>query len=402
MAPKAIAALAAAAALGTGAGTAQAASWTGPPLPPALAAPAPGATEVSRTPVLDWEPAGGAKTYDVEVARAPAAVRSDGSFAAPVARRTGLTATAWAVGSPLEAAAEHEWHVLARNRAGARWSASSSFHTVAAGFTFARRTDPARTEVYESGQLAATFTDGSYTVTLRGPARTFSESTTSYSVTTSAWVRVLPQPFSGTVDTGWLAAALGDRSPDVIATAMEFTTGAPLDASYGPLQADGTRQEGSDFNDYLGVPWTYPDGLVDQPEAAQIGSLDCSGYMRMVWGYRSGLPLVRAPDGSGLPRRAVEQAASAPGVVTVPNSGLQVTDFSRLSAGDLVFFDASADDGAAVDHVGMYLGVDSGGNRRFVSSRKSIDGPTLGDYRGRSTLNGTGLYATSFRAVRRL
>lgn len=50
----------------------------------------------------------------------------------------------------------------------------------------------------------------------------------------------------------------------------------------------------------------------------------------------------------------------------------------------------------------MYLGLDTLGQHRFVSSRKSIDGPTMGDYRGRSTLNGIGLYAMAFRAVRRL
>jgi cell wall-associated NlpC family hydrolase len=93
---------------------------------------------------------------------------------------------------------------------------------------------------------------------------------------------------------------------------------------------------------------------------------------------------------------------SAPGVVTVPNTGKQVTSFAKLSPGDLVFFDVSTDDGTRIDHVGMYLGVDAGGNQRFISSRKSINGPTLGDYRGTSILNGTGLYASSFRAIRRL
>ena len=55
--------------------------------------------------------------------------------------------------------------------------------------------------------------------------------------------------------------------------------------------------------------------------------------------------------------------------------------------------------------VGLFLGVDSAGYHRFISSRKSINGPTLGDYKGRSILepvNGTGLYAHAFRAVRRL
>jgi hypothetical protein len=67
-----------------------------------------------------------------------------------------------------------------------------------------------------------------------------------------------------------------------------------------------------------------------------------------------------------------------------------------------VFFDADPGDGARIDHVGIYLGVDAGGRHRFVSSRKGINGPTLGDYRGASLLDGAGLYARAFRASRRL
>jgi hypothetical protein len=67
-----------------------------------------------------------------------------------------------------------------------------------------------------------------------------------------------------------------------------------------------------------------------------------------------------------------------------------------------VFFDASADEGTLVDHVGIHLGIDSAGAPRFVSSRKGADGPTMGDVRGRSMLSGSRLYATSFRVVRRL
>ncbi len=92
----------------------------------------------------------------------------------------------------------------------------------------------------------------------------------------------------------------------------------------------------------------------------------------------------------------------APGVVTTANTGTQATSYGRLSAGDLVFFDAATDDGAQIDHVGMYLGVDSGGRHRFISSRKTANGPTLGDVGGKSLLDGTGFYATSFRAARRL
>jgi cell wall-associated NlpC family hydrolase len=281
-------------------------------------------------------------------------------------------------------------------------------------------------DVYANQHWIASFTKGSSSVILAGPTRTFSEPTAANPVTHSFWVRTLPSPFTGTVDQAWLQAALAANQagiPDIFGIAMQYITGAPPvldgalqiagDASYGPLLADGTRQEGSDFNDYLGVSWSYPDGEVDAPEAAQFRCLDCSGYMRMVWGfrhsfdgsgYRDNIPLCLSPlaDSSALPRRAFEICASAPGVLIIPNAGTQVLNFAAMMPGDLVFFDASTDDGTQIDHVGMYLGVDAAGKHRFISSRKSIDGPTLGDYRGISILEGTGLYTRAFRAVRRL
>jgi cell wall-associated NlpC family hydrolase len=86
----------------------------------------------------------------------------------------------------------------------------------------------------------------------------------------------------------------------------------------------------------------------------------------------------------------------------VPDGGVQVTAFDALDIGDLVFFDGSDDDGDALDHVGMYLGLDGQGAHRFISSRKTPDGPTLADQGVASVLNGTGHYAKAFRAVRRL
>jgi len=56
----------------------------------------------------------------------------------------------------------------------------------------------------------------------------------------------------------------------------------------------------------------------------------------------------------------------------------------------------------SIDHVGMYLGVDEGGQRRFVSARQSADGPTMGDLRGAFVLDGTGLYVRRLRSTRRL
>lgn len=281
-------------------------------------------------------------------------------------------------------------------------------------YTFTRASGPERTIVKDSsGRWVATYTKGARTATFAGPSRTFAEpATTSARVTSNVWVRILPSPFSGTVDEAAMRAALADRSPDLLAHAMQYVDGAtPMfdssgrqyagDADYGPLQPDGTREEGSDFNDYLGVSWTYG-SYVDRPEADQIRSLDCSGYVRMLFGYRGGVPMSSSPNGSALPRRAFEMLASAPGVVTIPNTGSKATAYSKLAAGDLVFFDAATDDGTQIDHVGIYLGPDSSGRRRFISSRKTANGPTLGDLGGASVVDGSGYYGKAFRAARRV
>lgn len=282
------------------------------------------------------------------------------------------------------------------------------------GWTVVRAESPARTLVKDRrGRLRATFTDGSRTVVVAGPRRTFAEpATTSATVTTTSWVRLLPQPFAGTVDRRWLRATLQDRSPDLLAVALAYRAGEPEvrdaggallsgDASYGPLLPDGSRQEGADWNDHLGVTATY-DGVVDRPERDQRGALDCSGFVRAVFGHRGGYPMTLTPDGVRLPRRAVHMATAGPGTEVVPDSGGQVTRFDRMLAGDLVLFDVAADDGPDVDHVGIYLGRDDSGRPRFLSSRKKADGPTIGDVGGRSVLDGKGTYARGFRAVRRL
>ena len=281
-------------------------------------------------------------------------------------------------------------------------------------YKYVTLTNPARTEVRDlKDKWLATFTNGCRTVTLSGPTRTFAESVnTTATVTHTVWVRTLGVPFQSPVNETWLTAALADRTPDVLQLGMQYIVGAPAlyngslkiagDADYGPLQPDGTRQEGSDFNDYLGVSWNYGT-TTDSPEATQINCLDCSGFVRMVFGYRCGVPMILTPDGVNLPRRSFEMYASAPGLVTILNTGVQVTNFAPLSIGDLLFFDASTDDGTQIDHVGIFLGVDSAGKHRFISSRKTANGPTLGDTGGASTLNGsTGYYAKAFRATRRL
>jgi hypothetical protein len=283
------------------------------------------------------------------------------------------------------------------------------------GLHYTRTADPDRTVVTDAaGHWLATFTDTAYTVTLLGAQRTFADPNAKHPVITDVWVRILPAPFGGEVDPNWLSQALADKSPDVLAVAMEYVKGAPPltdeaglqiagPATYGPIKADDSREEGGDFSDYLGIDWKFG-SHTHHPKTDFFQSLDCSGFMRMVWGYREHLPLGYETDGgASIPRHSWDIMASAPGVVTISDTETQVTDFSRLQTGDLVFFHARKEDHQPqIDHVGMYLGKDTGGHYRFISSRQTIDGPTLGDVGGASLLDGQGLYAKSFRAARRL
>jgi cell wall-associated NlpC family hydrolase len=286
--------------------------------------------------------------------------------------------------------------------------------------------DPYRVAVTKNGEWVATFTPDCYTVITAGPERVFTEKfqrggeTVEVRVGHRTWVRAAPGPVDTKIDKRWLCLALDANQrhvPDALAIAMQYLKGSPPvlfgdlqisgDASYGPRQ-----EEGSDFNDYVGIRWLYPNDPPDEPEPNQLRCLDCSGFMRMVWGYRHHLPgsgyldsvplSLRPKNGSALPRRAVEMYQCAPGLILAADNGSQLEDFEHIDIGDLVFFDGSDDDGDDIDHVGMYLGTDTGGHHRFISSRKTPDGPTFADYGGSSVLDGAGHYAKAFRAIRRL
>jgi cell wall-associated NlpC family hydrolase len=86
----------------------------------------------------------------------------------------------------------------------------------------------------------------------------------------------------------------------------------------------------------------------------------------------------------------------------VADTGTRPPSWTALQTGDLVFFDATSTDTTGIDHVGMYLGRDSAGHDRFISSRKTANGPTLGDVGGASILDGNGYWATAFRSARRM
>jgi cell wall-associated NlpC family hydrolase len=288
-------------------------------------------------------------------------------------------------------------------------------HGLPPGWEVERRGDPDQAVVRDTaGEWVATFTDGASTVTLVGSERRFDEDTADHGVTTDEWVRVLPEPFDGRIDAMWLADALDDDSPDVLEVLTQYWEGAPdvvddgvlisAEAGYGPLQPDGSRPVGSDWHDFQGVEGVYPD-TIDPPDPEEYRSLDCSGYVRLVYGVRFGLPLsFREGDGSQIPRRSMQQAAKAPGVTPIENTGEQVQaeQLERLAAGDLVFFDAPSDDDGEIDHVGFYLGVDDAGHHRFVHSRRSVNGPTMGgDEYGASVLD-DGFFGEGFRSSRRL
>lgn len=296
--------------------------------------------------------------------------------------------------------------------------------------TFTRLANPDRTEVRNGhGKILAVLTDKARTALLKGPQRTLAEPQyTRAKVVTDAWVRLMPQEWSegaeqATWFSGWFEAALADNSPDVLAIAMEYVYSAKSqknaeglqiagDAAFGPLSdidPDG-RAENSDFYDYLGVPWTFPDGVRETPSPDRLRSLDCSGYLRMVYGYRLGYPLLGSnAGGAGLPRRANALATVGPGVQLMPNTGKPVRDLGLLQPGDLLFFQGVPEidsDGPAtnthIEHAGIYLGVDDRGHHRFVSSRTTANGPTMGDAGGESILDGTGHFATKLRTARRL
>ncbi|WP_228973147.1 NlpC/P60 family protein [Streptomyces sp. DH12] len=246
------------------------------------------------------------------------------------------------------------------------------------------------------------------------------------SVTHREWVRVLPEPFDGTwtpaleqTIRGWA----GSTVPDVLAYAAMFLPGAPAvtsgagpakdrqvlgAAGYGYLDPQGHLYEGADFHEYMNVGWTFPDGAHTGPSSKQVGNLDCSGYTRMVYGYHMGVPMAAGADTSGtrIPRKSRDMVEYAPGVrVDRTGDGTTPPAATLLQPGDLVLFNAdSGDDNEklTVDHVGIYLGKDADGKRRFLSSRKTVNGPTMSDLGGPSLLDGTGTYARKLHTVHRI
>lgn len=251
-----------------------------------------------------------------------------------------------------------------------------------------------------AADIEAFFTAGSRTFVIRRKGmRTFSEAIPEGTqgrywptVTHAFSVHVAADVFSSTVSLDSLRNKVDfellddpDRSPDVLRSAMQYTVGAPLRAQYSPPDAAGKRWEGADWYDYLGMRF-----FERRPETALLGCLDCSGFVRMAFGFRHAYSLGWESGKKALPRTSANLAIGP---------GTEVA-IHELIPGDLLFWDADTD--GTIDHVGIYLGIDSEGKRRFVSSRKTPNGPTMGDTGGPSIIDGAGLYARTLVTARRL
>lgn len=162
------------------------------------------------------------------------------------------------------------------------------------------------------GAVLATFTDGARTASLTGKSRTFTEpATTATRVVTETWVRLLPESWRPGAEReqwfqDWFKKYYGSEEDDLFAIAFQYGDQAPVkkdaagvqyagDAAFGPLNPNGSegndlRLEQSDFYDYLGIPYTFRNGTTERPEKAKHRALDCSGFIRTVFGYRGRFP----------------------------------------------------------------------------------------------------------------
>jgi hypothetical protein len=77
----------------------------------------------------------------------------------------------------------------------------------------------------------------------------------------------------------------------------------------------------------------------------------------------------------------------------IPLTDRRPAVIQQLQPGDLVFFRTRELPGGRIGHIGIYLGLDTAAHPRFISSRRSAGGPTMGDMGGTSRLDGDGYCA---------
>lgn len=315
-----------------------------------------------------------------------------------------------------------------------------------ATYSFVRDEVASMTKAMISGVEVARFTDGCYTAGMTGPERSFTWSggTHGSTVRTTTWLRTLPRPYAYTGTTAYSTAEIsqwldeargvncgptGGGQADLLDFSFEYDEGSPTvrDTTGQLVSSDAAYGSGADFYDYLGLPWLPPDRTTPrQPDPKQYGTIDCSGFIRLVWGYRDNFPFAQGYDakvpltyapagGTSISRNSWEMYGSGPGRILVsfrsgssPSYGSpSAEELSRLLPGDMVFFDTKntvTTNPNYISHMGMYVGTDSLGNHRFLSSRDSLNGPTMGDNSVWSVLNASSghvYYALRFRAARR-
>jgi cell wall-associated NlpC family hydrolase len=274
-----------------------------------------------------------------------------------------------------------------------------------------------RTDVYaiDGDQHVAVLTAGARSVHFVGAARTFTERDSPVTVSTNYTVRVAPVAWTGGSQgarwfEGWVGGVLADTSADVLGTCLEYLPGEPLrsdgdgvyagDAGYG---LDSSTADGADFYDFLGQSWVWSNGQVSHPQERYLRRIDCSGFVRLVFGYRHGVALSNTTTiaGQALARNSQAMAQLTPGyLVAAGNRDTEApVTLAGVLPGDLVFFSLSND--AVISHVGIYLGDDTQGHLRFVSSRSKADGPTFGDSSARSIFD-QGWFHDRLRRVIRL
>lgn len=127
----------------------------------------------------------------------------------------------------------------------------------------------------------------------------------------------------------------------------------PEKVAIDPNLPEATKALIAEANTWLGVPYKWAGNDRD--------GVDCSGFVTQVF--------LRALD-IKLPRTSATQ-----------NEYCKRLDRSKLTPGDLVFFDTKRDRDGRTSHVGLYVGD---GNMIHASSKRgviitSIDGPFFGD-----------------------
>ncbi|MDI1445755.1 hypothetical protein [Polyangium sp. 6x1] len=311
--------------------------------------------------------------------------------------------------------------------------AGATVCTASATFKYATSGDVTTASINTT--VVAWFTKGAYTVRMTGPSRTFAAGVSGVpSVTSTTWIRTLATPFdpatmSTTARSAWLNAARAVNcvtgTSDILAVAYEYIEGASKDAGYA---------NGADFHDYLGISWDPSDASLITADSTQLGKLDCSGFLRLIFGQRANflyggveakIPMSLYVTGT-LTRASKDQYQSGPGKIIVPfrtqpsgvaafNGTPTATELSSIQVGDIVFFDSSCDysvaapscgtDWTSIGHTGIYVGRDASNNARFLSSRSTADGPTVANTGGWSVFNDavglSGTYPKRFRGARR-